>query len=222
MTTPVDLPGYGRIHLRRTTKAALIELWTDVLSRSEITPEFGISLEAVTRDGDVLVARTSAGPIRARRVLLATGRRGRPRQLGVAGEDLAHVHHHLDDPVDHGGSRVLVIGGGDVAVEAALALAERPGTDVTLCHRGERFDRVKPALQERLAVAEAAGLHVLRAAIVEQFAPGAATIATGEETRAIEIDNAFVLIGSDLPTDMLAASGVRVQTHYGDVPVNRS
>lgn len=221
MTTPVDLPVYGRVHLRRTTKAALIELWTDVLSRGSIAPEFGTALEAVAHEGDVLIARTTAGPVRARRILLATGRRGRPRRLGVDGEELAHVHHHLDDPVEHGGSRVLVVGGGDVAVEAALALAERPRTRVTLCHRGDRFDRVKLALQEKLATAEADGLRVLRGTTVSRFTPGSALLATSADTHTIEIDSAFVLVGSDLPTDMLAASGVRVQTHYGDAPVSR-
>jgi len=215
MTTPVDLPLYGRVHLRRTTKAALIELWTDVLSQGTIAPDFGVALESITRDGDVLVAQTSAGPIRARRVLLATGRRGSPRRLGVDGEDLAHVHHHLDDPADHTGRRILVVGGGDVAVESALALADRPRTTVTLCHRGDRFDRVKPALQERLAAAEAAGLRVMRGATVSRFTPGSASLVTAGETRTLEVDSAFVLIGADLPTDMLLASGVRVQTHYG-------
>ncbi|MBV8757647.1 MAG: NAD(P)-binding domain-containing protein, partial [Deltaproteobacteria bacterium] len=128
MTTPVDLPLYGRVHLRRTSKAALIELWDSVLARGEIVPEYGITLESITAEPstDSLLAQTSAGPIRARRVLLATGRRGRPRRLEVAGEDLPHVAHHVADPMEHDGERILVVGGGDVAVEAALALAERP------------------------------------------------------------------------------------------------
>jgi NAD-dependent dihydropyrimidine dehydrogenase PreA subunit len=99
MTTPVELPIYGKVHLRRTTKAALIELWNDVLARGAIVPEYGISLTGIAPDGDALIASTTAGPIRARRVLLATGRRGRPRRLGVPGETLPHVAHHLEDPV---------------------------------------------------------------------------------------------------------------------------
>ena len=215
MTTPVELPVYGRVHLRRTSKPALIELWEDVLARGAIAPEYGIALQSVTSDGDVLVAETSAGPIRARRVLLATGRRGRPRRLGIAGEELSHVNHHLDDPTEHDGERILVVGGGDVAVEAALALAERPRTTVTLCHRGERFDRVKPANQQRLATAIRDRLHVMYGAQVERFAPGVATIATADGPREVEVDRVFVLIGSDLPVDLLAASGIRVQTHHG-------
>jgi thioredoxin reductase len=161
------------------------------------------------------VAHTTAGPIRARRVLLATGRRGQPRRLGVAGEELAHVRHHVDDPTEHDGRRILVVGGGDVAVETALALAERPRTQVTLCHRGARFDRAKPANQEQLAAAEHAGLLVLRNARVDHIAPAAVAIATPSGPVQLEVDDVFVLIGSDLPTDLLAATGVRVQRHHG-------
>lgn len=215
MTSPVDLPIYGRIHLRRTSKAALIELWQDVLARGAIEPEYGISLQSVARDGDALVATTTAGAIRARVVLLATGRRGKPRRLGIEGEELAHVYHHVDDPTEHDGERILVVGGGDVAVEAALALAERPHTVVTLCHRGDRFERAKPVNQARLATAEQEGLHVMRGARVERISAKTAVIAGVEGPRELDVDRVFVLIGSDLPIDLLAASGIRVQTHHG-------
>jgi thioredoxin reductase len=217
MTTPVELPIYGKVHLRRTTKAALIELWQDVLARCSIAPEYGTMVTGVVSDGDVLVVSTSGGPIRARRVLLATGRRGRPRQLQVAGEQLAHVHHHLDDPMQHDHARI--VGGGDVAVEAALALAERPGTEVTLCHRGEQFDRAKPALQARLA--EATGLTILRRAEIDAIREPEVIVRTPDGSRTVIADKVFVLIGTDLPSDLLAASGIRVQTHRGE-PVARA
>jgi len=219
MTAPIELPLYGRVHLRRTSKAALIELWSDVLAHNDIHPEFGVSLSAVTTDGDTMVATTSAGTIRAHRVLLATGRRGRPRHLNVAGEELAQVSHHVDDPADHAGERILVIGGGDVAVEAALALAEQPKTRVTLCHRGPEFDRAKPANQELLAEAERGRLRVLRSAEVEKIVTGAATIRTPAGDVIVDVDRVFVLIGSDLPVELLTATGIRVQRHHGTSPV---
>ena len=220
MTTPVELPIYGKVHLRRTTKNALIELWQDVLSRGDIAPEYGIAVNGVAADGDALIVATTAGPIRARRVLLATGRRGRPRRLGVPGEELAHVCHHLEDPVEHDRERIVVVGGGDVAVEAALALAERPGTRVTLCHRGTAFDRAKPANQQRLAEAEGSGaMHVLRGAEIESIGTPAVQLKTPDGARTIDADRVFVLIGNDLPTDLLAASGIRVQTHRGELAV---
>ena len=221
MTTPVELPLYGRVHLRRTSKPALIELWDDVIARGGITPEFGIALQGISPEGGALVATTSAGQIRARRILLATGRRGRPRRLGVDGEQLAHVHHHVEDPTEHDGEEILVVGGGDVAVEAALALAERPGTRVTICHRGEQFERAKPANQTRLSEAETAGLRVLRGATVEHITDEGVTVRGAAENERIPVDRVFVLIGSDLPIELLAASGIRVQTHRGDRPAVR-
>lgn len=219
MTTPVELPLYGRVHLRRTTKPALIELWGDVLSSAEIAPEFGVTVLGVVADGDALIARTTAGEIRARRVLLATGRRGRPRRLSVDGEELAHVQHHLHDPTEHAGERIVVIGGGDVAVEAALALAEHASGSITVCHRGARFDRAKLENQERLAAAEADGtIRVIREVVVERFAPNGVAIGHAGETQVLPADRAFVMIGSDLPTELLGASGIRVQTHFGDRP----
>jgi len=217
MTAPVELPLYGRVHLRRTTKPALIELWNDVLGQVGIAPELGIAVTSVVPDGDHLVARTTAGDIRARRVLLATGRRGRPRRLGVEGEELPHVEHHLADPTEHAGQRIVVVGGGDVAVEAALALAEHDPGSLVLCHRGARFDRAKPENQARLAAAERAGaLEVVCEAQVERFAPTGARIVAPGGARDLGADRVFVLIGSDLPTELLASSGVRVQTHFGD------
>jgi len=219
MTTPVELPLYGRIHLRRTSKAALIELWDDVLARGEIRPEYGVTLSSVTTEGDVLVAVTSSGTIRAQRVLLATGRRGRPRHLRIPGEELAHVSHHVQDPADHSGEKILVVGGGDVAVEAALALAEQPKTQVTLCHRGPTFDRAKPDNNERLAAAELAGLRVLRSTQVDKIETGSATIQTPQGSSVVDVDRVFVLIGSDLPLELLAATGIRVQRHHGTATV---
>jgi len=220
MTSPVELPIYGKVHLRRTTKNALIELWTDVLARGDIAPEYGISLLGVTPDGDATIASTTAGPIRAHRVLLATGRRGRPRRLDVAGETLPHVAHHLEDPVEHDGERILIVGGGDVALEAALALAERPRTSVTLCHRGETFDRAKPANQDRLA--ETPSITVLRSSEVDEITTPHVTVRTPDGPRTVHADRVFVMIGNDLPTDLLSASGLRVQTHRGDLPVLRT
>ena len=119
--------------------------------------------------------------------------------------------------MEHDHARLVVVGGGDVAVEAALALAERPGTQVTLCHRGEQFDRAKPALQTRLA--ESSALTVLRRAEIDAIGDPEVVVRTPDGPRTVAADKVFVLIGNDLPTDLLAASGIRVQTHRGEPAV---
>ncbi|MFO0653343.1 MAG: NAD(P)-binding domain-containing protein, partial [Polyangiales bacterium] len=121
MTTPVELPGYGKVRLRRTSKEALLELFEDVIARVGVALEFGVEVTGVREECGVFVAETSAGELRAQRVLLAIGRRGRPRALGVAGEERAL--RTLDDAADHRGRACVVLGGGDSAVEAALSLS---------------------------------------------------------------------------------------------------
>jgi thioredoxin reductase (NADPH) len=216
MTTPADLPLYGRLHLRRTSKAALIELWEDVFARLDMRVDFDLAIHGIERDGELLIASTSAGPIAARRVLLATGRRGNPRRLGVAGEALGHVHHLIEEPEERAGRACVVIGGGDVALEAALALFEQPGTAVTLCHRGERFERARPENQRRLEEAEAGGLRVVRGAGVDEIRRDAVVVTTAGGPLSIAADAVFVLIGSDLPVGLLATSGVSVKTYRGE------
>jgi thioredoxin reductase len=137
----------------------------------------------------------------------------------VPGETLPHVAHHLEDPVEHDGERIIIVGGGDVALEAALALAERPNTTVTLCHRGESFDRAKPANQDRLA--ETPSITVLCSSEIDVIAPAHVTLRTPDGPRTVEADRVFIMIGSDLPTDLFATSGIRVQTHRGDISVQR-
>ena len=220
MTHPVELPLYGRVRLRRTNKDALIELWEDVIEREKVSIEFGVVVEAIEREDDVLVVRTSAGPIRARRVLLAAGRRGRPRRLGVKGEELPHVRAMLEDPAQHDGEACLVVGGGDSAVEAALALAERPGTGVVLSYRGDKLTRVKPESRARLeALARDGRLRVeLGSRVLEIGERDARVALAGGREERVPAQVVLALVGRELPTTLLAACGVDVRTYRGDVP----
>ncbi len=225
MTHPVELPLYGHVRLRRTRKETLIELWDDVLRQSGVSIEFGRKLEGIERDGATLLARIEgeAAPVRARRVLLATGRRGRPRRLGVPGEAQAHVHDRLEDPAAHDGQACVVVGGGDSAIEAALALAERPGTRVVLSYRGERFVRAKPETRRRLEDAVAAGrVRVLCGSQVAEVAGDTVTLALAAgEREVVPAQVLFTLIGRDLEHGLLAAAGIEVRTFHGEGPRSR-
>ena len=127
------------------------------------------------------------------------------------------MHHLIEEPESYDGRRCVVVGGGDVAVEAALALAERPGTQVTLCHRGERFERARPENQDLLAEAERGGaLSVLRQTQLREIRAEAATVEAPGGARELPGDAVFVLIGAELPTDLLSSSGIQVRTYRGD------
>ena len=218
MTQPVDLPMYGSVRLHRTGKEALIELWQDVIERAGIQIDFGIKFEGLRKEDGVFVASTSQGEVRARHVLLATGRRGAPRRLGVPGDDLPHVDTRVDDPAAHAGRACVVAGGGDAALEAALALCEQPGTKVILVHRGANFDRARVANRMRLANAEAArSVTVLRRSVIARVSEGTVEVRReGSEPESYQAERVFTLLGAEIPIGLLQACGVQVRTHYGD------
>ena len=157
MSRPVRLPIYGKLHVRTIRKEDLLAAWNDVIETTGVTFRTGVEVRSVTRGDDgVFDVETSAGPLRAQRVVLAIGRRGTPRKLGIPGEDLAKVAYRLLEPEQYRGTRCLVVGGGDAGVEAAISLGEE-GATVHLAHRRTVFDRIKARNQKRLDEAVEAG-----------------------------------------------------------------
>jgi thioredoxin reductase len=149
-------------------------------------------------------------------VLLAIGRRGTPRRLGVPGEDLPKVVYRLIDPAQYRGQHVLVVGGGDSALETAVTVVEEPGTSVTLLHRGEVFAHAKSANRERVAAAQKAGrLLVLMRSDVKRIGKNNVEISHNRRRIAIKNDTVIVCAGGILPTSFLQSIGIEVETKYG-------
>jgi thioredoxin reductase (NADPH) len=173
-------------------------------------------MEGIDRQDDGFVVRTSQRSYRASSVLLAIGRRGTPRKLGVPGEEQPKVVYRLIDPEQYRGQHVLIVGGGDSALEAALTLAEQPGTVVTLSYRGEAFSRVKAKNRTRLEEAAAAArLKVmLRSNVLGIDSRKVALECVG---RALELRNDAVIVnaGGELPTGLLKTIGIAFETKYG-------
>ena len=219
MTAPIKLPIVGKAHMNEISKEALIDFWSGVMRRVRLDVKFGERMEAIQPDGrgGFHVATTRA-TYHAKSVLLALGRRGTPRKLGAPGEELQKVVYRLLDPDQYEGQAVLVVGGGDSALEAALAVAEVQGTDVTLSYRGEAFNRVKPKNRKRLESAEAARrIRVLLGSTVKGITEDGVELE--HEGRALDLDNDAVIVcaGGELPTPFLRKIGVMVETHHGAV-----
>jgi thioredoxin reductase len=149
-------------------------------------------------------------------VLLAIGRRGTPRKLAVPGEELPKVVYRLIDPDQYIGQEVLVVGGGDSALEAAASIAEVTGTQVTLSYRGEAFGRAKPKNRQRVAsAADRGNLKLLLSSSVSHIHNDLVILEHGGAQ--LEIKNAAVIIsaGGVLPNEFLETVGIRVETKYG-------
>ncbi len=168
------------------------------------------------KEGDGFVVRTTKAEYRASTVLLAIGRRGTPRKLAVPGEELPKVVYRLIDPDQYIGQEVLVVGGGDSALEAAASIAEVSGTQVTLSYRGDAFGRAKPKNRQRVdAAAERGNLKLLLSSNVSHIHDDLVILEQGGKK--LEIRNKAVIVsaGGVLPNEFLNKVGIRVETKYG-------
>ncbi len=216
LTQPVDLPLRGRMARDTYSKEDLMALWQEVAQAHALRLHTGREVGHVVRDADgTFTVHTQHEPWRARHVCLALGRRGTPDKLGVEGEDLAKVAYGLIDAQSYRGRRVLVVGGGDSAVETALALAEQSGTQVTLSYRKDSFFRVRARNTARLDAATQAGrVRVLFASQVERITKTTVELAVREpgqsQPRRLTLpnDDVFVLVGGKPPFALLERAGV--------------
>jgi len=216
MTAPVELPLVGKFHFRQTSKEALLGVWTEIMQREQLRIQTNERVEAIEKEDDGFVVRTTKAAYRASTVLLAIGRRGTPRKLAVPGEDLPKVVYRLIDPDQYIGQEVLVVGGGDSALEAAASIAEVSGTQVTLSYRGEAFGRAKPKNRQRVAAAADRGnLKLLLSSNVSHIHDDLVILEHGGTQ--LEIKNKAVIIsaGGVLPNEFLKKVGIRVETKYG-------
>jgi thioredoxin reductase/NAD-dependent dihydropyrimidine dehydrogenase PreA subunit len=216
MTAPVDLPIVGRVKFSEVSKEKLLAFWQDIVAGARLTLSFGDRMERIVSIDGGWRVQTTRGTYDTGAVLLAIGRRGTPRKLDVPGEEMSKVVYRLIEPVQYLGQRVLVVGGGDSAVEAALACAAEPDTRVTLAYRGDAFNRVKPKNRERLEAAQGSrNLEVRLATEVKQIFADRVELLRAGAIVTIPNDAVIVQAGGVLPTAMLRELGIQVETKYG-------
>lgn len=216
MTAPMELPLIGKANFTETSKEALLEYWQAAEQAASVHINYQERVEEITRSESGFVVQTTRNTYGARCVLLAIGRRGTPRKLGVPGEHLPKVVYRLLDSEQYRGRNVLVVGGGDSALEAAVGIAAEQDTTVTLSYRGDSFARAKVKNREKVEQSVAAGqLNVLLASNVKEIAENHVQIA--QQDRLLEIPNEAVIVaaGGILPTPFLQKIGIAVETKYG-------
>ncbi len=218
MTQPAEIPLVGKVRFRQTSKEELLAFWQDIERKTGVAGNmrYRERVESVDRDGaQGFIVRTSRSEYRAANVLLAIGRRGTPRKLDVPGEDLSKVVYRLLDPEQYRGQRVLVVGGGDSALEAAASISEAGG-QVTLSYRGDAFTRAKPRNRDRVVAAERAGqLQVLLNSQVERIEKERVLLRKQDGHLILPNDAVIVSAGGILPSEFLRRVGIHVETKYG-------
>jgi thioredoxin reductase (NADPH) len=215
MAEPFDVKNISPLPIEdNIPKEELIRAWDEVLAREGIEIRLDEEVLDIQRQGERFVVTTSRGIVTALRVVMAPGTRGRPRKLGVAGQELEKVSYMLVDAAEHRQQHILVVGGGDSAVECAMALADEPGNVVTLSYRRESFTRVKPRNLERIS--EHARQGKVRLALGSQpqeIHPDHVLLTTRtdgvERVEQLRNDFVYCLLGADLPTVWLQQLGVR-------------
>jgi len=218
MTAPMRLPLFGAVKLHEISKEELLALWTRVVEETGVEIRFEERLTAVDRDDSGFRIATQRGEFRSAAVLLAIGRRGTPRPLGVPGEERDHVVYRLTAPEQYRNRRVLVVGGGDSALEAALSLADESGTETTISYRGAAFSRAKVKNRDRVSEAEAASrLRVLLESQVSEIGENSVRLETPGGPKELASDAVIICAGGLLPTPLLRQIGIEIETRHGEV-----
>jgi thioredoxin reductase/ferredoxin len=216
MTAPVMLPIVGKLHFKQTSKEHLLKFWTEVYEQQKLMINCNERVESMTPDGTGFVVKTSKNRYRASTVLLAIGRRGTPRKLSVPGEELPKVVYRLIDPDQYIGQEVLVVGGGDSALEAAASIADVQGAHVTLSYRGDAFGRAKPKNRQRVTSATKDGrINLLLSSNVSQIHQDLVILEQGGKKLELPNEAVIVSAGGVLPNEFLQSVGIRVETKYG-------
>jgi len=217
MTSPMDLPLYGKVKLFETNKSELLDLWQTALKQNNITVNENSKVESVVSDGDIFKVTNLKGEVfSAAAVLLAIGRRGTPRKLNVPGEDREKVAYRLLEPEDLSGNNIVVVGGGDSAIESALLLADQ--NNVTLSYRNEVFARLKPknsiAINEAV---EAGKIRLLLKSNLVSIEDEHVYIMTADGAEPVKLQNDLVYIfaGGELPTQFLEKAGIKITRKFG-------
>jgi len=219
MTEPAVLPFYGKLGKKLISKEELLEAWQEALAKAQVTVREKVQVLGIEgEDGDFTV-QTTQGEVRARKVVLATGRSGTPRKLGVPGAELEKVAYHLVDPTQYQGKRVLVVGGGDSALEAAIALATESSASVALSYRNEAFGKCREANKRRFAeLVQAGKVRAFMGSQVREVRPDAVVLETQGKRKALANDFVIACLGGELPTEFLEKLGVGLQRHFGTAP----
>jgi thioredoxin reductase (NADPH) len=218
MTSPMDLPLYGKVKLTDTSKDELLDLWTKVASQNKLEIKENTKVNEIKplANGTFSLSTNTGEEYLSNNVLLAIGRRGSPRKLNVIGEDLPKVAYRLLEPERISDKKVIVVGGGDSAIESALLLKDQ--NEVILSYRSDKFSRLKPRNKEDIETAAANGsINVMLNSELVSITAKSVLVKTNEDVKELENDLVYIFAGGELPTQFLKNAGVEITRRFGHI-----
>jgi thioredoxin reductase (NADPH) len=216
MTAPMDLPLHGKVKLFNTSKSELLSLWQEALGKNQIQIRELTKVEEIKKHGSDFEIVTNRGePILTQKILLAIGRRGTPRKLGVPGENREKVAYRLLEPENITGKKIVVVGGGDSAVESAMLLMDQ--NEVILSYRQDAFARLKVKNRELIQKAiESGQIKALFSSNLLEIEPEHIQIKTSDgSVQRLENDLVYIFAGGELPTQFLEKAGIEITKRFG-------
>lgn len=219
MTAPMDIPLYGKLKLYETSKRELLDLWNTVLTKNSITVKERAKVESiVNEDGNFRITTLTGEQYTTNKVLLAIGRRGTPRKLNIPGEESEKVAYRLLEPEAIERKDIIVVGGGDSAIESALLLADK--NKVTLSYRSDAFSRLKPDNSKKINAAITNGTIDVRLKsnlISIDKDDVSLSINDGAENIKLKNDLVYIFAGGELPTQFLEKIGITITKKFGEI-----
>jgi thioredoxin reductase (NADPH) len=215
MTTPVEFPMHGKFKKMELSKEELLAFWNKVLQRADFKLRQGEKVEDIKKGEDgIFTVVTTKNQYRSHAVILAIGKGGSPRKLGVKGEELPKVMYRLIETDHYVNKKILVVGGGDSAVEAAMGLAYQVGNNVTLSYRKEAFSRIKERNAQRIADCMRKGkVKVIFNSAPVEFKQNSAVLDVNGKLQEIPNDSVWIFAGGEPPTAFLKKIGVGFGMH---------
>lgn len=216
MTSAMHLPLYGKLKLYETTKQQLLDIWNEALSKNSIEVREQIKIEKISEHNDHFLLTPAVGEaLSTRMVLIAIGRRGTPRKLGIPGEMSQKVAYRLLEPEDIQNKKICIVGGGDSAIESALLLCDQ--NEVVLSYRKAAFQRLKVKNQERIQEAiEQGKIKMLFNSNLKSIDEKNITVEVEAEQQQLDNDLVYIFAGGELPTKFLENAGIQITKKYGE------
>ena len=214
---PDKTPPKGKLWLDGAQKEDLINRWKEIVESNNLDVRLMEPLEGINKNEDFFEVKTSKSTLKTKRIILATGMRGNPRKLDVEGEDQEKVYHQLYSPRKYKSENIIVVGGGNSAIEAAITLSEQ--NKVYLSYRKGEFARIFKDNERLLNEHVASGkIELILNSQITEFGKAEASLSIDkgghEETRTIPFDHAFVLIGADIPRQFLKSLGIKLENEW--------